>query len=95
MFAVLIATVTTAFVALVVMAFAQRRRAPRTTPPQRHPARGMGAALLVSLISGAGLFAAFSSAQAETVEPRNRWAIVPTAPMVAPPQLETLSVPSD
>jgi len=95
MFAVLIATATTALVALVAMAFAQRRRAPRTTPHQRHPARGVGAALLVLLISGAGLFAAFSSAHAETVAPHNPWAIVPAAPAGSPQQLETLSVPSD
>ena len=93
MFAVLIATLTTAFVALVAMVWTQRRRAPRPTPHLRHPARGMGAALSLLLLSGGGLILALSSANAETVEPHNPWAIQPTAPVWTPPQLETLPAP--
>jgi hypothetical protein len=92
MFAVLIAIFTTALVALVLTAHAWRRRAPRPTPHLRHPARGVGAALSILLLSGAGLFVAFGAASAETVTPRDPWAIQPTAPVWTPPQLETLAV---
>ena len=95
MFAVLIATFTTALVAIVLIVISQRRRAPRPLPLQRHPARGVGAALLVLCLSGGGLFVAFSSASAETAQPRNPWAIEPTAPAWSPPQLETLPLPGE
>ena len=98
MFAVLIALFTTALAALVLIAMGRRRRAPRSTPAQpervmRHPARGVGAALSLLLLSGAGLAVAFTAANAQTVEPHNPWAIEPSAPVWTPPQLETLPIP--
>ena len=100
MFAVLIATITTALAALVMLAPAQRRRAPRSIPHQRHPARGMGAALLLLCLSAGALAVAFTSAgvgngAGNSVEPRTPWAIVPSSPVGPASQLETLSTAGD